>query len=214
MQIDETQIINDRAALRAVMGEASARTLQKVIDHIDPICREFIAASPFLVMGTYGPDGLVDLSPKGDPAGFVEVLDDRTLAIPDRPGNRRLDTFENLLQNPAMTVIFMIPGHTDTLRVAGKGRLTVQPDILERMAINGRVPQIAVLLDVEEAFMHCAKCMVRSRMWQPDAWPDTAKVATLAEAVVAHGNLVEKGFVADTAEMEEIIATDRQNRLY
>ncbi|MEM9063771.1 MAG: MSMEG_1061 family FMN-dependent PPOX-type flavoprotein [Pseudomonadota bacterium] len=214
MQIDDAHLITDRAALRAIIPEAGPRAAVKVIDHIDTNCARFIAASPFLVLGTYGSDGLVDLSPKGDPAGFVSVLDQKTLAVPDRLGNGRLDSFENLLENPSVSLIFVIPGHNDTLRVGGRGRLTTQPDILQRLAVNGRAPNLALIVTVEEAYLHCAKSMVRARMWHPDAWPDTSDVPTMAEAMVAHGRLVEQGLVQDTAEMQAIIDNDRENRLY
>lgn len=169
MDIDTRHILRDRAALRAIIPEPGPRPANKVIDHVDPICARFIAASPFVVLGTYGPDGLLDLSPKGDPAGFVQVLDEKTLLIPDRLGNGRLDSFENLLDNPAVALIFLIPGHNDTLRVAGTGQLTTQSDLLQRVAVNGRAPNLALLVTVQEAYLHCAKCMVRARMWHPEA---------------------------------------------
>jgi PPOX class probable FMN-dependent enzyme len=206
--------ITSREALRAITGEAGDRPAQKVIDHIDTICARFIAASPFAVLATRGADGLPDLSPKGDPAGFVAVLDDKTLALPDRPGNRRFDSYENILHTPEAALIFVIPGHNDTLRVAGTARLTRDPALCERLSVNGRPAQFVLLLTVEEAYFHCSKCMVRSRMWQPEAWPDTADVPSMAEAMVAHGKLVEKQLVADVEEMARIIADDAQNRLY
>lgn len=213
-QISETDFITDRATLRAMVDEPSPRAAVKTIDHVDSYCARFIAAAPFLVMGTYGPDGLVDLSPKGDPAGFVKILDQNTLLVPDRPGNGRLDSFENLLENPAITLIFLIPGHNDTLRVAGTGQLTRQPDLLEQVSVNGRVPSLGVLVRVQEAFLHCAKSMVRSRMWHPDAWPDTSNVPSLAEAMMAHGDLQARGLVADQDDMQTRIDEDAKNRLY
>ena len=214
MELDEAHFITDRDALRAVVPEAGPRPAGKVIDHIDPLCARFIAASPFMVMGTHGPDGLVDLSPKGDPSGFVQVLDEKTLLIPDRLGNGRLDSFENLLTDPTVSLIFIIPGHNDTLRVGGRGQLTRQPAVLERLAFNGRAPNLALIVTVEEAYMHCAKSMVRSKMWHPDHWPDASDVPSLAEAMVAHGKLLERGLVTDTGEMQAIIDDDRENRLY
>ena len=214
MQVDESHLITDMERLRGIIPDASPRAAVKVIDHVDSYCERFIAASSFLVMGTYGADGLVDLSPKGDPAGFVKVLDPKTLLVPDRIGNGRLDSFENLLGNPAVTLIFLIPGHNDTLRVAGKGRLTTQPELLETLAVNGRPPNLALLVEVEEAYMHCPKCMVRSKMWHPEHWPDTSDVPTMGEAMVAHGKLVERGLVADANEMDAIIEENRKTALY
>lgn len=212
--MSDPHAIATREDLRAMTGEPGDRPAQKVIDHIDPLCARFIAASPFVVLATRGADGLLDLSPKGDPAGFVAVLDEKTLALPDRLGNKRFDSFENVLHSPEAALIFVIPGHNDTLRVAGKARLTRDPDLCDRLAVNGRPAQFVLLLTVEEAYLHCAKCMIRSRMWQPDHWPDTLDVPSLAEAMVAHGKLVEKNLVADVDEMAQIIADDAKNRLY
>ncbi len=214
MEIDESHFVTDRDALRSVITHASPRSAVKVIDYIDPNCARFIAASPFLVMGTYGPDGLVDLSPKGDPAGFVKVLDEKTLLVPDRLGNGRLDSFENLLGDPTVSLIFLIPGHNDTLRVGGRGQLTTQPDLMESLAIKGRAPNLALIVTVEEAYLHCAKCMVRSKMWHPDHWPDTSDVPSMGEAMVAHGKLVERGLVAGVDEMQALIDDDAVNKLY
>ncbi|MEM7743867.1 MAG: MSMEG_1061 family FMN-dependent PPOX-type flavoprotein [Pseudomonadota bacterium] len=214
MEIDASHFVTNRDALRSVITYASPRAAVKVIDHIDPNCARFIAASPFLVMGTYGPDGLVDLSPKGDPAGFVKVLDQKTLLVPDRLGNGRLDSFENLLGDPTVSLIFLIPGHNDTLRVGGRGQLSTQPDLLEGLAVNGRAPNMALIVTVEEAYLHCAKCMIRSKMWHPDHWPDTSDVPSMGEVMVAHGKLVERGLVAGVDEMQAMVDDDAVNKLY
>lgn len=179
-------IIEDKAALRALMGEPSAGAAAKTIDRIDEICARFIAASPFVVLATQGPDGLPDVSPKGDPPGFVAVLDDKTLALPDRPGNNRFDSYENILRNPGVSLLFMIPGHPDTLRVGGRARISQDPTLLERLAVNGKSAKLVLLIDVREAFLHCAKCMVRSKLWKPEEWPDRSNVASMAEAMKAH----------------------------
>jgi len=201
--------ISTRAQLRAVINEPGRKVSQKAIDHIDEICARFIAASPFLVVATRGGDGRLDVSPKGDPAGFVAVLDRKTLAIPDRLGNNRVDGFENLLSDPAVGLIFMIPGNGDTLRVSGTGRIVRDAPLQERLAINGRPPKLVLVVEVEEAFMHCPKAIVRSHLWQPDHWSDTADVPTLAEAMVTHGRLGET-----VPEMQTIIENDGRQRLY
>jgi len=213
MASDEEWLIKDREALREIVGEPPQSMLLKTIDHVDEICAAYIAASPFLVLGTRGPDGLLDLSPKGDPAGFVQVLDKKTLAIPERLGNGRFDSFENLLQDPAIALIFLIPGHRDTLRVSGKGRITRDPDLLDQMAVNGRPPRFAILVTVEEAMTHCPKCMMRGGMWEPAKWPDTSELPTLAEATMVHGDLARK-MGRTLEEMHEIIENDGKNRLY
>ena len=134
-------------------------------------------------------DGEVDISPKGDPQGFVQVLDDKHLAIPERPGNRRIDTFGNLLENPQVAIIFIIPGKGETLRVKGEARIVRDAALRESMAFKGRVPDFAVVVHVEKAMMHCPKCMVRSKLWEPDTWPDHSDTPSIAEASVVHANL-------------------------
>jgi PPOX class probable FMN-dependent enzyme len=181
------EIITTHERLRQIVSQPTQPIADKVIDHIDDICRRFIAASPFMIIGTKGSDGLIDVSPKGDPAGFVIVLDDKTLAIPDRPGNKRVDTFENLLINPDIGMIFLIPGYGYTLRVSGKG--SIVRDIQRRLAVDGKFPELILIVTVQQAFMHCAKCIARSKVWQPAAWPNTQNVPSLAEAMVAHAKL-------------------------
>ena len=205
----DDHIIQDEAALRAATGEASEGAAAKTIDRIDEICARFIAASPFVVIATQGADGLPDVSPKGDPAGFVAVLDEKTLAVPDRLGNNRFDSFGNLLKDPGVALLFMIPGHSDTLRVAGKGRLSQDPALLERLAVKGRPAQLALIVDVQEAFLHCSKCMVRSRLWKQEAWPDRSNVPSMAEAMQAHA---APDVPVDL--IEQVLENDVKERLY
>lgn len=202
-------VITTRGALRGIIKEPSRLVSHKAIDHIDDICRRFIVASPFVVLASQGRDGLMDVSPRGDPAGFIEVLDAKTLVIPDRPGNNRVDTLENLLAQPQIGLIFLIPGHGDTLRVSGHASIVRDAELLARHAHRGRSPNLAIVVHVAEAFLHCAKAIVRSRLWQPEDWPDDADVPTLAEAMVAHGSL-EKS----VSDMDAIIEEDEITRLY
>lgn len=205
----DPHVLTDRAQLRAIVGEPHEAAARKMTDHIDEICERYIAASPFVVMATRGADGRLDLSPKGDPAGFVAVLDAKTLAIPDRLGNGRFDSYENILQDPAVGLIFLIPGHGDTLRVSGEGRISRDPELLARFAVGGRVPTLVLLVTVREAMAHCPKCMVRGGVWQPGKWPDRSALPTLGEAVVAHGRLPNP-----VEEVEALIQDDNVNRLY
>jgi uncharacterized protein len=161
------------------------------------------------MVASRGVDGRLDLSPKGDPPGFVAVLDRKTLAIPDRLGNNRLDTFENLLIHADIGLFFMIPGNGDTLRVSGKGHIVRDGALQDMLAVNGKAPNLVLVVTVEEAFMHCPKCMVRSRLWKQDLWPDRTNVPTLAEAMVAHGALSES-----IPEMQAVIDNDGAKRLY
>jgi uncharacterized protein len=203
------ELIATRDRLRELNKLPNYRVSNKTIDHIDDICRRFIAASPFVMVASRGADGRLDVSPKGDPPGFVAVLDSKTLVIPDRLGNNRLDTFENLLVHPEVGLFFIIPGHGDTLRVSGKGQIVRDSALQNSLAVNGQAPNLALVVDVEEAFIHCPKCMVRSRLWTQEQWPDHSDVATLAETMVAHGALAET-----VPEMQAIIDNDGATRLY
>jgi PPOX class probable FMN-dependent enzyme len=184
-------VITSEAELRAVIGAPHERAVAKVVTTIDDYSRRFIAAAPFLIIGSAGKNGMIDVSPKGDPAGFVQVLDEKTLAIPDRLGNGRLDTFRNILDNPNVGLIFMIPGITYTLRVSGKAMIVRDPELRQSMAVNGKLPDHAIVVAVEHVLTHCTKCMVRSGLWQPDRWPGTADVPTFAETLAAHARLAE-----------------------
>jgi PPOX class probable FMN-dependent enzyme len=203
------EVITSRERLREIMAQPNHRVAGKVIDHIDAICRRFIAASPFVTIATKGKDGLIDQSPKGDPAGFVTVLDDKTLAIPDRSGNNRLDTFENIIVDPDVGLIFMIPGYGYTLRVSGKGSAVRDRALQQKLAVNGREPSLILIVHVEEAFMHCAKCMARSNLWKPEKWPDLAEVPSLAEAMVEHARLS-----ISKSEMQSLIDNNFNNHMY
>ncbi len=177
------EVITTRARLREIMRETGPVTGGKDASYINEPARRFIAASPFLVLSTIGNDGRVDCSPKGDPPGFVEVVDNHTLVIPDRLGNHRLDSYENILVNPAVGLIFMVPGFTETLRVAGTGRIILDSAVQDRHKVNGKAPALALAVDVTEAFMHCSKSFVRAKMWKPELWPSLETVPSLAEWV-------------------------------
>ena len=199
------EIVTSEDDLRVTMGETPQSAIEKSIDRLDDICKEVIAKSPFIVIASANSDGELDISPKGDPAGFVQVLDDKHLAIPDRPGNRRADTFENLISNPHVAIIFMIPGRGETLRINGEARIVRDEPLRKSMAVKGQVPSFAIVVRVEEAFMHCPKCVVRSKLWEPEAWPDHSEMPSIQEAVIKHANLdmtVEE-------YKEQLVAEDR-----
>ena len=191
METQFDEVITTRPRLRELSKQPSQRASNKIIDHMDDICRRFIAACPFVMVASRGADGRMELSPKGDPPGFVAVLDEKTLAIPDRPGNHRLDTFENLLTHPDVGLLFLIPGNGDTLRVSGKGKIVRDSSLQGQLAVNGKDPNLVLVVTVEEAFMHCPKCIVRSRLWSPEHWPDRSNVPSLAEAIMAHASPTE-----------------------
>lgn len=170
--------------LRELLGEPSELARRKQLDTLDPHARAFIAHAPFCLVATAGAGGRCDVSPKGDAPGFVLVLDDRHLVIPDRPGNRRLDGMRNILENPHAGLIFLIPGREDTLRVNGRAWVVRDDDLLARLEAQGKRPSLAVGVEVEEVFLHCAKAFKRSRLWQPGTWPDPGVVASMAQMLV------------------------------
>ena len=181
----------------------------KFIDRIDPHIRSWIEHSTFLTMATVDRDGNMDVSPKGDPAGFVKILDDRTLAIPDRPGNHRYDGFQNIIETGRIGLVFLVPHRTEVVRVNGRAHVIRDVPVREACAINGRVPDFAVLTHVEEAFYHCGKSIIRSRLWQPQAHPAPKDLPTYAEALIAHGNLE-----VDYDEMNAHLRSNEEKRLY
>ncbi|HWE78525.1 MAG TPA: pyridoxamine 5'-phosphate oxidase family protein [Pseudolabrys sp.] len=151
--------------LEALYGEPFGPSLAKEIDCIAPTYRKLIEAAPFVAVATGGPDGL-DCSPKGDAPGFVRVLDDKTLALPDRPGNNRIDGFRNLLKDPRIALLFLIPGVGETLRVNGRASITVEPELMQSFAVNGKLPRSVLLVHVDTVFFHCSKAIVRSKLWK------------------------------------------------
>jgi PPOX class probable FMN-dependent enzyme len=174
--------------LRALYGPPTERAARKVLRRLDGHCRAFIAASPFCVMATGDGAGL-DVSPKGDPAGFVAVEDDATLLIPDRPGNNRIDGLTNLLRNPAVALLFLIPTVDETLRVNGRAEILDDPDLCGRFAVNGRAPKTTTRVTVEEVFLHCGKAPLRGGLWRPESWPPARPVPTLGAILRDHAGM-------------------------
>ncbi|TGQ43795.1 pyridoxamine 5'-phosphate oxidase family protein [Mesorhizobium sp. M00.F.Ca.ET.216.01.1.1] len=156
-------------------------SIRKELKALDGHCRSFIAKSPFVLIGSSDGAGNADVTPKGDKPGFAAVLDDKTIAIPDRPGNNRLDTLENILLNPSVGLLFLIPGMNETLRVNGDARITIDPGLREKLAVDGKQPQSIVVVTVKVAYMHCAKAFMRSELWKPETWYDRAMLPTLGE---------------------------------
>lgn len=203
------ETITTQERLRQIIKEPSRFVADKVIDHIDDFALRFIAASPFVVVASTSGAGAVDVSPKGDPAGFVQVLDSQTLAIPERLGNNRVDTLCNLVEDDRIGLIFLVPGKRETLRISGRGAIVRDKDLTEQLAHNGRPPELAVVIEVQRAFFHCSKCMLRSHLWEPDKWPDTDGLPTLAATMKRHGSLKDR-----LEEIEGIVSNDAKTRLY
>lgn len=180
--------IDDREALRRLYAEPHPVIEAKVIDHVDDGARAFLARTPFVALATAGPKG-ADVSPRGGPPGFATVLDERRLAIGDLAGNRRLDSFENILANPAVGMMAVIPGMAETLRVNGRATLTTDPDVLAACAFEGTKPLVAIGIDVDEVYLHCAKAFRRSGLWDPSSWPGADERPRAAEIWRAHLHL-------------------------
>src|SRR5437660_6205468 len=160
-------VVEDLEELRAIYGPPSDRSVKKQLQRLEKHSRAFIALSPFLVIASSDPSGCCDASPKGDAPGFVQVLDDETLLIPDRLGNNRIDTIGNLLASPGVGLIFFVPGLRETLRVNGRARITTDPALLESCAVQGKVPRSGILVTAEEVYFHCGKALIRSDLWNP-----------------------------------------------
>jgi PPOX class probable FMN-dependent enzyme len=188
--------ITTHEALRAHYKPAHDVALKKELASLDGHCRNFIARSPFVLIGSSDAGGNADVTPKGDRPGFVAILDDTTLAIPDRPGNNRLDTLENFIVNPAVGLLFLIPGMNETLRVNGTARITLDATLRERLAVEGRPPLSVIVVSIRSAYMHCAKAFMRSELWKPETWPDRATLPTLGAILrdqVAYAATAEEG---------------------
>lgn len=173
-------VVTSEQVLRELVGTPTARAMLKERRVLDGHCRAFIARSPLVLIATSGADGRCDVSPKGDAPGFVLTLDERRLVIPDRPGNKRLDGMRNLLANSHVGLIFLVPGREETLRVNGRAWITRDPDLLQRCAVEGRAPLMAVGVEVEECFLHCAKPFRRAHLWATDRWPAPDALPSLA----------------------------------
>ncbi|MBO8198497.1 MSMEG_1061 family FMN-dependent PPOX-type flavoprotein [Streptomyces smyrnaeus] len=173
------------AEVRARVGEPEAMIKAKVLDRIDDHSRRFIAHSPFLTMATADATGLADCSPRGDYPGFAKVLDDRTLALPDRPGNKMADSFHNLAENDGIGLLFLVPGVRETLRVNGRAYPTDEPDVLARMQTEAKRPELALVVEVAEVFFHCGRALIRSRLWDPASQALADEIPPVSEVVTA-----------------------------
>ncbi len=181
--------ITSEAQMRDIIGYPNDIISKTKLTALDDYCRDLIAHAPLVLIASYDAQGSVDVSPKGDPPGFVHVLDDRTLLIPDRPGNRRADTFTNILQNPKVGLLFLIPGKGETLRVSGQASLIRDADLRQQMAVQGKVPKLLIAVSVEEAFFHCPKCILRSDLWGAEPLDGVEALPSLAHVAVKYGGL-------------------------
>jgi uncharacterized protein len=177
--------ISSTAELRELFGEPQPRVVAKEMPALDEQTREFIAAAPFLVMATTGEDGSCDAGPKGGPPGFVHVLTDTRLLIPEFPGNRRFDGVQNLVTRPGIGLLFVVPGISETLRVNGDARLTRDPELLAACAVDGRSPWFVTDVEIRQVFGHCGKAFLRSDLWKPESWPDPDEIRSPSKSIAA-----------------------------
>lgn len=195
---DGDHTLTDEAALRARYRKVSTLAEKKVMPRLDKHARAFIALSPFLCISTAAASGKADVSPRGDPPGFVKVLDDTTLLIPDRSGNNRLDTFSNILANPHVGLIFFVPGMEETLRIDGTAEIVAEHPALQDCAVNGHVPETGILVHVAHAHLHCAKALKRARLWDTDTQIDRKSFPTLGKMIT--DQIAELEMSADEAD--------------
>ncbi|MFI8854535.1 pyridoxamine 5'-phosphate oxidase family protein [Streptomyces sp. 891-h] len=183
MTIPEAMVeVTSEEELRGLVGEPASHTVNKARTALHPLDRDWLAHSPFCLVATSAADGSCDVSPKGDPPGFAKVLDDRTIAIPDRPGNKRIDGLRNILSNPHVGLIFFLPGRGDTLRINGRARIVREAPFFDEMVARRNRPKLALVVEIEEVFHHCSKAFLRSGTWQPETWqpdalPNRARLA-------------------------------------
>ena len=175
----------NEAELREVLGEPTELVRKKIAHRLNPLTRQFVERSPFMCLATSAPDGSCDVSPRGDPAGFVRILDERTLLLPDRPGNKLADTLTNLLEDDRIALLFLIPGVDDTFRVNGRARIVDDPELLAASEVEGKAPRLGILVEVEEAYTQCPKALLRSDRWNPERHIDRSELPRSGEILRA-----------------------------
>ncbi|HZT86194.1 MAG TPA: pyridoxamine 5'-phosphate oxidase family protein [Gaiellaceae bacterium] len=175
----------NQAQLRGLLGEPAELVKRKIADRLNPLTRQFVERSPFVVVATGRPDAGLDVSPRGDPAGFVRILDERTLLLPDRPGNKLADTLTNLLEDDRIALLFLVPGVDDTFRVNGRARIVDDAQLLAGSAVDGKVPRLGILVEVEEAYTQCPKALLRSELWNPERHIERSELPSSGEILRA-----------------------------
>lgn len=181
-------MIRSEEELRATIGSPAELVLGKISDRLNHLTRQFVERSPFVCIATASPEGGLDVSPRGDPAGFVRILDERSLLLPDRPGNRIADPLTNLLADPRIALLFLVPGVGDTFRVNGRAQIVDDPQLLEESAVEGRVPKLGILVHVEQCYTQCQKALLRSELWNPERFVDRSELPSAGELLRSLGN--------------------------
>lgn len=203
--------ITGEAELRAIIGAPEPIVKAKLADHVNELTRRFIECSPFVCVATACPGGGLDVSPRGDPAGFVRVLDEHTLLLPERPGNRLADSLTNLLRDPRIALLFLIPGVGDTFRVNGTAVITDDPDLLRPCAVAGKVPRLGLLVTVQEAYTQCPKALLRSELWNPERHRSRTELPTSGQIL---RSLNDPDFDAEAHDRERAARYARRERFY
>jgi PPOX class probable FMN-dependent enzyme len=203
--------IKDEARLREIVGAPAELVVSKIADRLNPLTRQFVERSPFVCVATARPDGGLDVSPRGDPAGFVRILDERTLLMPDRPGNRIADTLTNLLADDRIGLLFLIPGVGDTFRVNGRASIVDDPELLAASSVEGKAPTLGILVSIEEAYTQCAKALVRSDLWNPERHVSRRELPTSGEIL---RSLNDPDFDADEYDRARAERYARREGLY
>ncbi len=211
MSVDSIRTITSEAELREIIGSPAELIVAKIADRLNQLTRQFIERSPFLCVATASPDGGLDVSPRGDPAGFVQILDERTLVLPERPGNRLADTLTNLLGDPRIALLFLIPGVGDTFRVNGRGVITDDPELLAPCTVEGKPPRLGILVSIEEAYTQCPKALIRSELWNPERHIDRSELPSSGKIL---RSLTDPEFDADEYDRERKQRYTRREGLY
>ena len=209
------QVFTSTEELQDYIGAPMELAVRKAIPHLDRHCRAFIARSPFVSIGTAASNGRADVSPRGDAPGFVQVLDDNTLFIPDRPGNNRMDTMLNIIENPNVGLLFMVPGFEDLLRVNGRAQIVRDEDLLDQAVVNGKTPKVGIRVAVDEAYLHCAKAVKRSRLWDEASRQDRKALPSLGKMILEQTAAPEAPPAAEVvAQVDELIEENYRTGLY
>ena len=211
VSVHSIRTITDEAELRAIIGSPAELIQAKIADRLNDLTRQFIERSPFVCVATASPDGGLDVSPRGDPPGFVRILDERTLLLPDRPGNKLADTFTNLLADPRIGLLFLIPGVGDTFRVNGRAVITDDPDLLEPSTVDGKPPRLGILVSIEAAYTQCPKALIRSELWNPDRHIERSELPSSGKIL---RSLTDPEFDADEYDRERKQRYARREGLY
>ena len=204
-------VVRDESELRERIGFPAELVQRKIADRLNELTRQFVERSPFVCVATASPDGGLDVSPRGDPAGFVRVLDDRTLLLPERPGNKLADTLTNLLVDPRIALLFLIPGIGDSFRINGRATVVDDPELLAPCEVEGKVPKLGILVSVEEAYTQCSKALIRSDLWNPEKHVDRSELPSSGAILRA---VADAGLDADAYDRERAERYARRDGLY